>query len=250
MPAPSAKQVEAAVDAAIDRKDYDAAARVAAGHPDPLKRGELDARIALLRAWPRPPGDAAPEPAQPPEVAPLTRGPRMFELRSFPAKLSSFNPRAEIHGAETKPAADLKFECNVASTALDAFDPGLRGALYHKADGVAHDLADEAHDAPDLRFPKLVAPLKWSAKFAGYELRIHLGIDERSHVVIGSCDLNAIQFSPQQGGTVVLGFRVQCHPGEHECGRLAMLVQTSVDISLTPPEDGGEVPDDDDGGEV
>lgn len=244
MPAATAKQVEAAVKAALERNDPDAAERVAAGHPDPLERAELLGRIDLFRA----PSRAA-TPVDHEGTPPALGGPRMFELVAFPAKLVAFNPRAEIHGTATVPAADLKFECNVASAALDAFDARLRGALYHKADGVAHDLADAVHDAPDLRFPKLAPPLKWSAKYAGYELRLHLGIDERSHVVIGNCDLNELRFTPKQGGTVVVGFRIQCHPGEQECGKLALLVQSHVDISLTPPDDGGEVDDEPDAGE-
>lgn len=238
MPAATAQQIEAAFDAAIERKDYDAAIRVAGGHPSEEACAELVMRANLLRREPAPAtwSEDDPEP-----FAMFAR--QMFALANFPAKLTSFNPRAEIHGNETQPAADLKFETNVPSSVLDAFDPALRRFLYHKADD-AGDLANQAHDAPNLRIPKLSPPLKWSAKFAGYELRLHIGIDERSHVVIGACDLNNIQFSPQEGGTVLLHFRIQCHPGEAYSGKLAMLVQSRVDISLLPPEDGGEVADD------
>lgn len=243
MPTATAQQIEAAVEAAIERKDYDAAIRVAGGHPDESKCAEFVMRANLLRREPAPAwSEDDPEPFDEPEpFAMFAR--QMFALANFPAKLVSFNPRAEIHGNETQPAADLKFETNVASEVLDAFDPALRRFLYHKADE-AGDLANQAHDAPNLRIPKLSSPLKWSAKFAGYQLRLHIGLDERSHVVIGACDLNNVQFSPQEGGTVLLHFRIQCHPGEAHSGKLAMLVQSRIDISLTPPEDGGEVDDD------
>ncbi len=127
--------------------------RVAGGHPSEEACAELVMRANLLRREPAPAtwSEDDPEP-----FAMFAR--QMFALANFPAKLTSFNPRAEIHGNETQPAADLKFETNVPSSVLDAFDPALRRFLYHKADD-AGDLANQAHDAPNLRIPKAAAPM-------------------------------------------------------------------------------------------
>ena len=43
----------------------------------------------------------------------------MFELKKHPAKVSSFNPRAEKHGDENVPAGDIIFETRVHSSVLD-----------------------------------------------------------------------------------------------------------------------------------
>lgn len=241
MPAATAKQIESAVAAALERCAYDEAANIAAGHPDQRKHGELMVEINLRREPPAVPESGATVPESGTTALDVTSAQPapagMFRLVNHPATLSSYNPRAEQHGERPTPAADLKFEANLPSTVLDHFDPLLRAVLFHKAEE-ARGLLDAAHDAPNLRFPKLGGPLKWSNEFAGYALRIHLGTSEKSHLVINDCDLNAITFTPQEGGTVVVTFRIQCHPDEKQSGKLAMLVANRVDVTLSPPSDG------------
>ena len=59
----------------------------------------------------------------------------MFSLANQAAKLTSVNPRAEIHGTDHVMAADLKFEIKVGNDVLSEFDPSLKSSLYKKADG-------------------------------------------------------------------------------------------------------------------
>jgi hypothetical protein len=47
----------------------------------------------------------------------------MFSLENQNAKLTSVNPRAEIHGQDRKMAVDLKFEVKVSNDVLSFFDP-------------------------------------------------------------------------------------------------------------------------------
>jgi hypothetical protein len=248
-----AEGIEQAFDEAIAAGDFDKASDLAAGHPDPTKhlalmerlhsaRNNADAQAATDEAQDRSAGDAAPPPLEMPIGS---AGVRMFALTRRPATLSNFNPRAERHGDETKPAADLKFEANLESAALDAFHHDLRRFLYCKVGRRDDDMVDAIADAPDLRFDRLVPPIKWGARFAGYRVRIHLGIGENTDadVVLSACDVNALTFAPQQGGTVIVGWRVQCHPDADAAGKLSMLVGSRVDVSLIPPEDGGEIID-------
>ena len=49
------------------------------------------------------------------------------------AKLVHVNIRAELHGTETVPQADLRFEVALPNSFLDALDPALRTCLYKPA---------------------------------------------------------------------------------------------------------------------
>lgn len=249
-------QITQAVEDALARGDCDEASRLAAGHPKPQEHVKLMERIHVVRSGAEK-AQADPGPAQPPGAdadADLPRnsaGLRMFALNRRAALLKSFNPRAEKHGQESMPAADLAFEANLSSEVLAAFHNELRGALFCKI-GRRSDLVDEIHDAPDLRFERLGLPVKWTARYAGYTLRVHPTViedDPDRDIVLTDVDINNITFAPQQGGTVIVGWRAQFHPNESAAGRLAMLVQTRVDVTLIPPEDGGEIIDDGEGEE-
>lgn len=248
------KAVETAVTDAILRGDYDEAARLAAGHPDPA--GHLRLMEQIRDASIQHAKDAGAGHGEPPEIGDETllamgapRQPsRMFEIRRKAAKIASFNPRAEKWGSENRPAADLKLSANLAATMLDALDPSLRAWLFCKSPGPGDDLADAAHEAPNLRQPRIAAQFDWVPRYAGYELRIHdLGLDESSDLVISGCEFNRIRLAPQEGGTVIVSWRLQFHPTEAQAGKLSTLIQETVDVSLLAPEGAAEVDDDADG---
>lgn len=54
--------------------------------------------------------------------------PLVFEKQ--PARLTTFNPRAEKHGPERKPAGDVKLSLVVDRNVLAAFDPVLPQLLF------------------------------------------------------------------------------------------------------------------------
>lgn len=249
------KAIETAVTDAILRGDYDEAARIASGHPDPVSHLRLmeqirDATIEHAK-------DAGAGRADPPEVSDeallvmgaARRPSKMFEIHRKAAKLVSVNLRAEKHGEDTQPAADIKLQANLEASALDAFDPSLRGWLFGKDADAGNDLADQAHDAPNLRQPRIAPQYDWVPRYAGYELTIHdLGISQAGgELRIGACEFNKIRFAPQEGGTVIVSWRLQFHPTEAQAGKLSTLIQETVDVSLLAPEGAGEVDDDADG---
>ncbi len=164
-----------------------------------------------------------------------------FALHEQKCRLLSFNPRAEHHGEETVPAADLKIEVALANDELAMFHPALKSLLYHYDSQIAGDLVDVAKKdedknySPHLRMQKLVTPLKWDDAITGATVRIHYGATGRD-IVLTTADVNNFTIDPQQGGTVMVGFRVQAKPDEKQSGKLCTMVQTDIELSIEPPE--------------
>lgn len=155
----------------------------------------------------------------------------MFSLLKQNAKLYSFNPRSEIHGEDKVPAADLSFSIKVSNDVLSEFDPLLKSSLYAKSD--QGDI--EPGHLPSLKFPKMGA-VKWAQEFVGYEATIHYGVTEKDNIVLYDCQIDKIRFECQDGGIVVMIFRIVAHPEERAAGRLCGMIQQDVTLSLAAPE--------------
>jgi hypothetical protein len=157
------------------------------------------------------------------------------------SKLSSVNVRSEKHGPELVPAVDLKIVVEASNDILNKFHPDLKDALYFRAqddDGGQDDLigVEPVTNLPNLRFPKLDTPLKWDYVGAGFRLDIDYGLGDASNLIMFGCEINNIGFSPKEGGTVEVSFRVQISDIEESIiGKLATLCQHEISIILTPP---------------
>lgn len=164
----------------------------------------------------------------------------MFKLNQQRAKLSSVNPRAELHGEETNLACDLKFSFTTSNTKLDEFDKNLRPALFDLPhEGYEEDLADQGTERdedyrPVIRFPDL-GKINWGYKGAGYRLTIHQGYSGNEDVNLIDCQIDKFKFDAEAGGSVEIEFRVIAHPNSEEVGEICELLQQEVDISLEPP---------------
>jgi hypothetical protein len=159
----------------------------------------------------------------------------MFSLEKQNAKLTSVNPRAEIHGTDKVMAADLKFEIKVSNDVLSEFDPSLKFSLYKKQDGSGQtELLNEPGHLPALKFP-LMGPVKWGKDFSGYEVVVHYGISGKEDIHLATCQVDQFRFDCQDGGTVVVAFRVIAHPEAKALGRLCEMIQTDVELSLIEP---------------
>jgi hypothetical protein len=159
----------------------------------------------------------------------------MFSLANQAAKLTSVNPRAEIHGNDHVMAADLKFEIKVSNDVLSEFDPSLKSSLYKKADGPQGELIHEAGHLPCLKYP-LMGPVKWGQEYSGYETVIHYGVSGAQDIHLIDCEVDNFRFDCQDGGTVVVSFRVIAHPEPTELGRLCEMIQQEVEMSLIEPD--------------
>lgn len=160
----------------------------------------------------------------------------MFSLQNQAAKLTSVNPRAELHGQDKKLAVDLKFDIKVSNDVLSEFDPSLKSAIYRAADAGEGDLlADQPGVLPKLKFP-LMGAIKWGKAFAGYETVIHYGVTGQQDIHLAETDIDNFRFDCQDGGTVVVSFRVIAHPEAEQLGRLCEMIQQEVEMSLVEPE--------------
>lgn len=172
----------------------------------------------------------------------------MFGLTNANLKLTSFNPRAELHGDKPEPAADLTLEAKLPNSVLAEFHPTLKSLLYMKDSEQADLVSDaDAEHMTRLRFPKMSA-FKWDEELVGAVFTIHHGISVKSDLVLGGCIVNNFKVSAEEGGTVVLTFRAQCHADEKAAGKLCMMVGTSLEVTITPPEP-DELDGDDDASE-
>lgn len=159
----------------------------------------------------------------------------MFSLANQSAKLTNVNPRAELHGQDKKLAVDLKFEIKVSNDVLSEFDASLKGSLYKKADDGQGDLIADPGYLPTLKFP-LMGAVKWGKSFDGYETVIHYGVSGAQDIHLVECAVDNFRFDCQDGGTVVVSFRVIAHPEAAELGRLCEMIQQEVEMSLIEPQ--------------
>jgi hypothetical protein len=159
----------------------------------------------------------------------------MFSLEQQNAKLIDIKPRVKRHGEDIYLAADLRFEMKASNDILSVFDPSLKTALYKESDGVQGLLIDEPGYLPSLKFPML-GLVKWAKEFAGYTLSIYCGFGLHYIRLLG-CKIDGFLFNCQDGGIVMVKFRVTAHPEQNEMGRLCALIQREVEISLTLPAD-------------
>lgn len=157
----------------------------------------------------------------------------MFELKQA-VKLASVNARAELHGDDPKPAFDLKIEATMVNDALIHFHPELRQVLYKKDE--TPDLVDQIN--PEaltvLRFPKM-GPLKWDWEGIGYSVTVGYGIGGASDIQLSACKVDHFKIEPQNGGSVLLTFRVIAHPETADVGKLCEFIQKNIDLTVTPP---------------
>lgn len=163
----------------------------------------------------------------------------MFNLENHPAKIASFNPRAEKHGDENVIAGDLKFEVTCGNGALDHFDKALRKMLCRKpASGEQSDLPLSDTDGLTQRKLPHLAPLKWDEDFPGYTLSITTGLALDEALKLSDVELSGFVFEALDGGSVSITFRASFHPDGRTSGKLCQLIQETVDITLTPPDAG------------
>ena len=160
----------------------------------------------------------------------------MFGLQRQSVNVDSVNPRAEKHGSEkTVLAFDVFMTLNVSNAVLGFFDPGLKKLLFMKGDGPQGELLKDEDHLPALRFPKIGA-VKWSEKFPGYTLRLHVGINDDSDIVLDEVELDRFSFDPKEGGSVMMRFRAVLHPTKKQTGPICELIQREVEVTAIPPK--------------
>lgn len=150
----------------------------------------------------------------------------MFALNKTNAVIVHLNMREEKHGEEDVLAVDVKLRADVPNSFLDELAPGLRQALYTKA-----DQADiESDHLATVRFPQLPA-LFWAGKME--EAAFVIGPNKTESLEF-SADIAKVQVAPKDGGTVTVTFTAQILPEPDDVGTLTGWLGNKVKVSVTP----------------
>lgn len=161
----------------------------------------------------------------------------MFKLMKAECKLLSVNPRAELHGEETRMACDLKIQMTANNDLLNELAPQLKEVFYSGVDEHS-DLADLGMDddyLPTLRFPELKS-INWDYKGAGYRVVINDQLGTGEDIYLIDTTLDRFKFTPQAGGIIQLIFRIVAHPNEKDMGSLCAHIQRDIELTLEPPK--------------
>ncbi len=151
-----------------------------------------------------------------------------LELRGANATLESINLRTEKCGPDKVPAADLKISCAQGADVLAHFSPTLKAFLFH-TEGTL-DLAG----GYELRDRHLCYPLSRDEEMTGATVEIGYGPGEP--MAFDDSKVNAFKLTPINGGSVIVGFRVQCRPTPEQVARLYQLQETGIELSVIPAE--------------
>ncbi len=180
-----------------------------------------------------------------PTTTAAAKHPEFAFRKTTDVTLTSVNFRKELHGDDHVQAVDLGMSVDVPNTLLDTIIPGLRQALYHNATAETGQTQIEGVEdtLPNLRFPRLnggkFALDDKKNKLAGYECGVEYGLgDERSNMLFDCCKVVKRSIETREGGTVCLSWQVQ-YSGDRldkdTCGKLALLEQDLIAITLIPP---------------
>ena len=159
----------------------------------------------------------------------------MLELTKQKALIVMVSHNAEMHGKEPKPISFIKLATIMSNDVLSFFDGKLKAALYVKDSEKKQ--GDLLHgEVTKLKFPKM-SPIKWDYKGAGFTFVLHYGIDGKSDITLSDCRVDAIELECQEGGSVLMKFKVAAHPDDLQSGRLDKMIKQHFEITLIPPDE-------------
>jgi hypothetical protein len=162
----------------------------------------------------------------------------MFSLDQQTTKFTKWNARSEFNGDTSVPASDMMIAYSGPNTVLSDFDPTLRSFLYRAPHPGEMDLADQGQDPDEptrLRFPKMKNEIKWEHQIVGATVTVEYGTGGPSSILMADCTLDSFVFDPQDGGTVNMKFRIQCHPDSAQASKLYELNGNEITLSINPP---------------
>lgn len=159
-----------------------------------------------------------------------------------PALLVGLNLRREKHGKAKVPAFDVKVQVTAPNTILDQLKgPGFRAGLYTRSDGEEAqgdlDHIDPATETPLLRLEG-IEPIHLQDELTGYGVTFDIGTGRKDSIVqLDGCKLADFVVEPLQGGTVRVNFKIQkAGVDEKQIGKLGVLIDCEVGLTLTPPD--------------
>ena len=143
------------------------------------------------------------------------------------ATLENVNLRTEKSGPDKIPAIDMKLSCAQNADVLANFSPTLKNFLFE----VSVDLAG---DVMAVRDSHLGYPLSRDEEMSG--AKVSIGYGPGAPMLFDDCKVNAFKLTPMEGGTVILGFRVQCRASPEQVARLYELLERGIELTIEPAE--------------
>lgn len=153
-----------------------------------------------------------------------------LEITNQLGTFENFNPRTEKDGPEKVPAADLKISCPMDAGVLAHFRADLKNMLFTSE-------KDLAGPVMRVRDPHMVYPISRDEEMTGATVLIDFGIG--APMRFEDAKVNTFRLTPMDGGSVIVGFRVQCRPTEEQAGKLYTLQEKGITITVEP----GELPE-------
>jgi hypothetical protein len=159
----------------------------------------------------------------------------MFNIKETTVKFGNLNTRSELNGKTRRPAADINFSAQLPNSVLNDFAPGLLQFLYEPPKNP--DLAEQADPdaATALRFPQIGLPLDFELELLNRTITIDYGLGGESNIVLPECTVHKFKVTPQNGGTVLVGFQISAHPDKQQAGWLYEHQQQDIVLTITAP---------------
>jgi len=160
----------------------------------------------------------------------------MLDFESTLVRVKHINNRIEKHSDDKVLGVDLRLVVRLSNNELAQFSPTLKASFYHKDDSVQGDVVTDANHLPNLKNPQ-IGPIKWEGDWEHRRLAIHHGTRAQDDIVLGDAKVSKVVLDLQEGGTVFVTFRVQCHPDEKQAAKLLTLLDQEVHMSLSVDDD-------------
>lgn len=145
--------------------------------------------------------------------------------------LAHVNLRSEVHGQDRTGAIDLKFHMVGQAKLLDMVDPSWAAFLFFKDKKKATDLVDDQAEAPHAR-NNIKFPMTCIRGMVGAKLKVRLP-GQKEQVSFREVKVNKIEVTPKDGGIIDLKFRCQVYPNEEQLGKIGLMLQQEVQVTLT-----------------
>lgn len=152
-----------------------------------------------------------------------------LELEKQTANLVDFDPKTKKFGGGKVPYAVLAVSCTLSADVLANFSPTLKAMLFDEKGP-----KDLAGDTMPLRDPHMVYPLDRDEEMTGATVMIDVGIGDPMR--FADVVVKDFQLTPLPGGFVVVAFKVHCEPNEAQVGKLYMMQEQPITITLEPME--------------
>lgn len=151
-----------------------------------------------------------------------------LELEKATATLENFNPRTEKNGTDRVPAASLKFSMALGADVLAFFAPDLKARLFETSSDLAGELLK-------VRDTHMVYPAERDEEMYGATLLIEYGVGEP--IKLPEALVKDFRLTPMEGGSVIVGFTVNCKPDAwKDVPRLYLAQGQGCTITLEPAE--------------